>query len=82
MAHPDSLSGRALNQRARKNTYLQIDRYIATHPEFEQIKDDAKKKVLARVNRFRERPRGCTDAGSWQEGWQVRFVEKLGALEG
>ena len=55
MAHPDSLSGRALNQRARKNTYLQIDRYIATHPEFEQIKDAAKSKVLARVNRFRER---------------------------
>ena len=49
------LSSKDLKQRTRKNNYHQIDRYIAMHPEFEQIKDEAKQKVLARVNKYRQK---------------------------
>jgi hypothetical protein len=54
MTISDSLSGKKLRQKVHKNDYLTIDRFIASHPEFELIKNEAKKKVLSRVKKYKE----------------------------
>jgi len=54
LQHSDSLAGKGLDKQANKNSYMTIDRFIASHPEFEHIKDEAKAKVLARVNKYRD----------------------------
>ena len=33
---------------------MTIDRYIADHPEFELIKEDAKNKLLDRIQKYKE----------------------------
>ena len=51
----DSLSGYALRKHVTQNSYTTIDRFVANHPEFKEIKDDAKKKVLERVQTYQKK---------------------------
>lgn len=54
LTNNDGLYGQALGRIAKKNTYLTIDKFIAEHPEFSEIKDEAKKKVLDRLTKYRQ----------------------------
>ena len=54
LTNNDSLYGPALGRQAKKNTYLTIDRFIANHPEFAEIKEDAKRRVLERVQKYKQ----------------------------
>lgn len=43
-----------LGSLAKNNSYLMINKMIAEHPEFENIKNRAKDKVLDRVKQYKE----------------------------
>ena len=52
ISQSNSLSGKKLKQHLKKQEYSMIDRFITSHPEFEQIKDEAKKNVISRVKEY------------------------------
>ena len=62
-----------LKKQVSKNSYYQIDQHITEHPEFKDIKESAKKKILDRVNMFREKRKSGSVGPGYFDGGTSMF---------
>lgn len=46
--------GKKLRTMVKEDKYLTINEFITKHPEFQQIKDEAKQRVLMRVRKYKD----------------------------
>lgn len=55
--------GQSLRKQVKKTNYLALDEFITKHPEFKQIRDEAKQRILDRLKKYKESSQGSAQAG-------------------